>query len=476
MRYAKPMWLNSLGVKVLLAYVAGVALSVALLLAAFYIITTKSDILPSAEVAQRTQELADALRFDSAGRPVGFVDDEDSHRWMYDSLSRETAYRVLDAAGSVVLVSASGPGTTWPSTAATTRLKAGPFTFSLAGVPMFGGTAAVAHDGKLWYVQFAASKRIVELFQTVFALPFMGAGIVLFSLVMLFAFGACALIILRYTLKPLREMSESAAAISPRALHARLQVKAVPAEIAPLVDSFNRVLERLEQGYRVQQGFLATAAHELKTPLALIRAQTELTEPGPDRDFLLSDIEHMSRQVQQLLLLAEASEEQNYIFAAVDPREVGDEAVGYLRRMAEAASVRLTLCAIGPMAPWQADRATLFTLLKNLLENAIQHAPEGSEVCVTISADALTVRDGGPGVTPQQMARMFERFWRGAHRRDHGAGLGLAIRQEIARAHGWTLAAQRMAPGLLLRLSTGPAEVKTSTSLQQGTPGKLSPS
>lgn len=456
MRYANPTWLNSLGVKVLLAYVAGVVLSTGLLLAAFYLITTKSDILPSTDVAQRTEELGEALRFDSAGRPVGFLYSEDSHRWMYDSLRRETAYRVLDAAGAVVLASATGPGTEWPSTPATRRLISGPFTFDLADVPMYAGTAAVEHEGKRWFVQFAASKRIIELFQTVFALPFMGAGIVLFSLVMLFVFGACALITLRYTLKPLREVSESAAAISPRALHARLRVKAVPAEIAPLVDSFNRVLERLEQGYRVQQGFLATAAHELKTPLALIRAQIELTDKGGDRDSLLSDVQHMTRQVQQLLLLAEASEEQNYIFTMVDPRDVGAEAVGYLRRMADAANVRLTLRHDGPVVPWRADPATLFTLLKNLLENAIQHAPEGTEVCVTVGAEALTVRDSGPGVAPEQMARMFERFWRGAHRRDHGAGLGLSICQEIARAHGWTLTAQRMEPGLLFRLTTRP--------------------
>ena len=456
MRYANPTWLNSLGVKVLLAYVAGVLLSTALLLAAFYLITTKTNILPTTAVEQRTQELAEALRFDSAGRPVGFLDSEDSHRWMYDSLRRETGYRVLDAAGNVALASATGPGTAWPSTPETRRLASGPYTFDLAGVPMYAGTAAVEHEGKRWFVQFAASQRIIELFQTVFALPFMGGGIVLFSLVMLFVFGACALITLRYTLKPLREVSESAAAISPRALHARLQVNGVPPEIAPLVASFNRVLERLEQGYRVQQGFLATAAHELKTPLALIRAQIELTDKGGERDSLLSDIQHMTRQVQQLLLLAEASEEQNYIFAMVDPRHVGAEAVGYLRRMADAANVRLTLRHEGPVAPWRADPATLFTLLKNLLENAIQHAPEGTEVCVTVGAEALTVRDSGPGVAPEQVARIFERFWRGAHRRDHGAGLGLSICQEIAGAHGWTLAAQRMEPCLMLRLTTRP--------------------
>ena len=96
----------------------------------------------------------------------------------------------------------------------------------------------------------------------------------------------------------------------------------MPTEISPLVDSFNRVLERLERGYRLQQEFLANAAHELKTPLALIRAQIELPVEIEDRESLLSDVEHMTRQVQQLLLLAEASERQNYNFAPVDVQDV----------------------------------------------------------------------------------------------------------------------------------------------------------
>ncbi|WP_431262384.1 sensor histidine kinase [Roseateles chitinivorans] len=106
---------------------------------------------------------------------------------------------------------------------------------------------------------------------------------------------------------------------------------------------------------------------------------------------------------------------------------------------------------------WDADRGALFTLLKNLLENAIQHAPAGSLVSVEIEADRLSVRDRGPGVTPHQLSRIFGRFWRGAHRRDHGAGLGLAICQEIAEAHGWTLSAQPEDPGLRMVVAKSPA-------------------
>src|SRR5690606_28039323 len=133
---------------------------------------------------------------------------------------------------------------------------------------------------------------------------------------------------------------------------------AVPSEIAPLVHSFNSALDRLEHGYRVQQEFLATAAHELKTPLALIRAQVELREVGEDRDALLGDVEHMTRQVQQLLLLAEASEVQAYSFAIIDVREVAQDVVANLQRMAEAAHVHVTFSSAS-VARWQADRGAL---------------------------------------------------------------------------------------------------------------------
>ncbi|HEX8609828.1 MAG TPA: ATP-binding protein [Telluria sp.] len=462
MHCVKTTRFNSLGVKVLLAYVAGVLLSVVLMLAALVVMTTQSDILLSTDVAERAKDMAGELRFDRAGRPAGLGGEHESVAWMFDSLKRELAYRVLDRSGKVLLVSAAGTEALWPATAANHRLQAERFTFTHAGVPMYAATARVEHDGNTVLLQYAASARMMNLLQGGFGFPFMAAGIVAFSLILFFVFGACALITLRYTLKPLRDVSESAAAISTRSLHARLHARTVPAEIAPLVDSFNRVLERLEHGYRVQQGFLATAAHELKTPLALIRAQIELTEPGAERDALLGDVQHMTRQVQQLLMLAEASEAQNYIVAEVEVRHVAVEAASYLRRMADAAQVRLRVHEDGAGLRWQADQAALFTLLKNLLENAIEHAPAGTEVSVAFDTGSLTVRDRGPGVAPEELAHLFVRFWRGAHRRDHGAGLGLAICEEIARAHGWTLSAHRAQPGLLLRLALtdAPGEAK----------------
>jgi len=446
------MWLNSLGLKVLLAFVVGVALSIVLLLmTSALVVDWRSSILSGFETMERTKELSRKLVFDDDGRPVGLRREVDEVSWAFDSLKQETAYRVLDADGQVVLSSAA-PDLFLSSPEAARSRARGRFDFEHDGVRMLGATELVEHGGQRWFFQFAISERLLDIIQRGFAVPFMSTGITVFSLVLFFVFGACAYVTLKYTLKPLRRLSAGAAAISPRSLHARLQSSTVPTEIAPLVESFNHVLDRLEQGYRTQQAFLASAAHELKTPLALIRAQIELMDNSEDHQALLNDVQHMTRQVQQLLQLAETSERHNYHFTDVDVTEVAREAVDYLQRMADSGAVRLQAPAAEAAVHWRADRSALFTLLKNLLENAIQHAPPGTAVTVAVDATTLTVRDHGPGLIETHRVRMFTRFWRSAERRDHGAGLGLAICQEIAQAHGWTLAAHPAEPGLLLRV------------------------
>lgn len=453
MRYAKMNWLNSLSLKVLLAYAAGMVLSIALLMAAATAVL-EGDALARMDLEDLAQNMAEKIRFDSLGQPTGLDVDEDDLAWAFETLKHETGYRLLDASGNVALRS-SADHDLWPDHGVTPRLDSGRFDFEHDGAPMYGATAPVRHGGRVWYFQIAASPRLMTLLHRV-ALPLVEIGFVMLGLVMLTAFGLSAFITLRYTLKPLRDVSDSAAAISPRSIHTRLSTQGVPSEIAPLVDSFNRVLERLEKGYRVQKEFLSDAAHELKTPLALIRAQIELKENrDEDEELLLSDVDYMTRQVQQLLLLAEASGVRNYHFTTVRVREVADEAIAYLQRMSEAAGVRSHVSTTVDDVAWTADRAALFTLLKNLLENAIQHAPERTLIDVEVRADSISVRDRGPGADTAQLPLLFERFWRGEHRRDQGAGLGLAICQEIALAHGWRLSAERAEPGLRFRLSKG---------------------
>lgn len=465
MRFVPMTWLNSLSAKILLAFVVGAVLSIILIMAtAVAIVYYQGDVVSGFDVADTTKAFAEELRFDKDGKPVGIMghpsdldsrsetDNDSNLKGLYESLKGEAAFRVLDASGKVVLSSAAGV-TFWPESGAERWLKSGRFEFEHRGVVMVAATESVERDGRVWYVQFAVSRRFLHLVYEAFALPFTGAGVTLFSLVLLFVFGPCVYFTLRYALKSVRGISDAAAEISPRSLHARLPTQDVPNELAPLVDSFNRVLERVEQGYRVQQEFLATAAHELKTPIALIRAQVELSPQSAQRDALLGDVEHMSRHVQQLLHLAEASEPQNYRPIAVDMREAVNQAAGFLQRMADAAGVRFELPDQSVSVSWMADRGALFTLLKNLLENAIQHTPPGTLVRAEIDETSVAIRDWGPGVPADQMTNIFARFWRGPHRRDQGAGLGMAICREIAHAHGWTLTASAAHPGLRIVLA-----------------------
>ena len=445
------MRLNSIRLKVVMSFIAGTLLSVVLIVLVVAL-ALQSDVLARMDMSDMAEELSSKIALDRDGKPYLESEDHPDIEWAFDSLGREVAYRVVDGAGNVALLSDAGRRF-WPD--GLLPRGAGPerFDFERDGVVFFAATEPIAASGDTWFLQVAVSNRMMHLLHRV-AVPLVGAGIALFTLVLLVAFGLCTWITLRYTLRPLQDVSASAAGISLHSMHARLRADAVPGEIAPLVDSFNRVLERLEQAYRAQQEFLANAAHELKTPLAMIRAQVELGVEGEaDRAALLKDVAYMSRQVQQLLLLAEASEATNYEFGTVRVGEVADEAIGYLGRMAEAADVQLVVSTVDDGLEWRADRGALFTLLKNLLENAIEHAPGGSCVSVEIAHDSLSVRDHGPGVAASQLVLLFERFWRGPHRRDLGAGLGLSICQEVARAHGWRLVAERAEPGLRFTLA-----------------------
>lgn len=451
MRFVKPSWLNSLSLKILLAYIVGVVLSVALIaLSIFEVMINESRYFSAKDMTRLSQDFSKHIDFNVDGQPIGFDSAMENFSWIFESMKQEVAYRISDKDGRIAMISDAGESF-WNDSDNAYQKVPGSFKFEYQSETIYGATAIVDRGEKIWYFQLAVSARLHYLLHQGIGLRFMGVGILLFSLVLLVVFGICGYITLKYTLKPLRKVSESAAAVSPRSIHARLLTEKVPYEIEPLVNSFNRVLDRLEHGYRLQQDFLTTAAHELKTPLALIRAQIELKEKGNERDMLLNDVAHMARQVQQLLLLAEVSEEKNYCPELVDVSGVVNEVVAYLEPMATATNVYIKIDCLHDVI-WYADRSALFVLLKNLIENAIQHSPESTDVSIKITHELIIVRDWGPGMDESTLSNIFIKFWRGAHRRDHGAGLGMTICLEIAQAHGWLLSVQRADPGLFFKL------------------------
>ena len=431
-----------------LYFLAGLAVSALIVV---LVVALAGDVYRSVLLAQKTEDLAHTLarqlRFDARGLPVGF-DASAIEPWVLVSLASELQVRVADEEGGVHY-SNGDRGLMGPA-------SVGSIDILRDGVAMHLATRAVTLDGRTWTVQVAGSDRFIHLLRESFGTPGMRRGVMAMSAVFLIVFLLSFQWLMRRSLAPLRAASEAAQRISPRALGARLDVRSQPAEIQPLVEAFNQALDRLQHGFEAQQRFLASAAHELKTPLALIRGQVELDRAMEHRGHLLGDIDRMARQVQQLLLLAETSEPLNYQVSAVDPRPVLQEVCDVMARVADRRSVLLDLRIEADLQTWRADRGALFTLLKNLLENAIQHSAPGDVVCLIAAADRCAVTDQGPGVSDADLSRIFDRFWRGADRRDEGAGLGLSICAAIAEAHGWCIVPRQLPRGLRMEVQMAP--------------------
>lgn len=450
MHFVRLRWLNSFSRQLMAASAGGVLFVAGLLIAGLIAMhLSQGSWFSEIGASEYAESIGEALRFDAAGRPVAV--DLPQMSWLFDSLREEVTYRVLDNAGAVVLSSEAGAP---PLTGANEALVLEQHNFMLTreGIPTQGATERVHHDGRIWYVQFASSERLSGLLRDYIADPLFSRSFLIFGLASLLVYFVVMRFTLRAILKPLIKASAIAARISPRNLGERLPVQRTPIELQPLVGNFNAALDRLEHNYRLQQEFLASAAHELKTPLALIRAQIEVGVDEMSRQDLLQDVSRMGRQVQQLLHLAEASEPQNYTFTAVDPKSVACEVVSYIERLANQQGVSLRVVVEPGSTLLRADRGALFTLLKNLLENAIQHSHAGGEVQLRADSSSISVRDEGPGVPSEDLPKLFTRFWRGAHRRDIGAGLGLSICREIATVHGWDLQGRRGEPGMIFDL------------------------
>jgi two-component system sensor histidine kinase QseC len=449
MRFVSSRLLHSLAGQLLCTYVAALTLTTCFVVAVVWFRFGQEVNLGKA--AEKAADLVhQSIRFGSGPAPGIVVSLPSDLSGVFRDFGTDAKYRVLDRSGAVIVSSeADAAALTPPGQPFDSTLRS--YTLNRGGETLAVRTDRMLHGAQTYYIQVAISRRFAEFGRTI------GARLVVndtwrFALASLVLVSIAVYFTLRKVLKPLREVSAAAARIDAQNLSKRLPTRNLPIEFLPLVDAFNQTLDRLENGYIIQRAFLADAAHELKTPLALIRAQIDM-ESATDRQALLHDIDGMARQVNQLLHLAEASETQNYVFESVDVAAVAEDVADYLRRLAEHRQVYVDIRGSPGVPVLQADRGALFMLLKNLVENAIQHSPASGIVAVTVEADHLCIRDEGPGIAADELPKLFKRFWRGTMRRVEGAGLGLSICAEIASAHKWELTARSTGSGAEFMLS-----------------------
>ena len=290
----------------------------------------------------------------------------------------------------------------------------------------------------LAYSRAAAQKIADEALKDALVADFLRDAAWAFPVIALVVLAVTVLTV-RSSLRPLRAVSENAATIAPGRSGVRLVTIGLPTELAPLVKAVNEALDRLESGFDVQRRFTGDAAHELRTPLAILSAGLEALNQTEEVLRLRQDAERMNRLVDQLLRVARLDAEPMDISRPVDLRAVAQQVVQHLAPVAICRQRTIALEANESPILVRGDRDALGDAVRNLVENALAHCPVGEEVRVRVDAcGAVSVIDSGPGVRPEFRERIFERFWRSRERRSTGlgAGLGLSIVAEIARAHG----------------------------------------
>jgi two-component system OmpR family sensor kinase len=271
--------------------------------------------------------------------------------------------------------------------------------------------------------------------------------------------GCAAWFISVMAFRPMMRMVRTARTISVRNLDARLELPKAGDEVHKFGSALNEMMERIDGAVRSQRQFVADASHELRTPLTIIRTELESaaqrirgTRSKRSIATALAEVDHLSSMVTGLLMLARLD-------AAQMPFEAGllrldellIECVQAVRGIARRQGVRVKIF-IEEAVEARGDAAKLTSVILNLLDNAIKYSGRRGTVSASLVLDrapagtvSIVIRDSGPGISPSDLANIFNRFYRGSQSRvdsGEGSGLGLAIAQRFVEMHGGRISAQ----------------------------------
>jgi two-component system, OmpR family, sensor histidine kinase TctE len=397
------------------------------------------------ELGLRAEDLARYITADAAGTPrlelpVGL-------REAYDTASQQSLFAIRDKDGR--LIEASTPELAamfarWPqaeSEPSYFRLRHfGPLGQDYSGISVRLDSAAGPLS--VLVAEVSGGDQLVHsiLREFVFDIAWYVPPFVALALLL-------AAYSVRRSLLPLRAASARASDIGPGSISLRLPETNVPTEALPLVIAVNRALDRLEQGFAIQRQFTANAAHELRTPLTIITARLDTLEGNGQLTALREEVARMNRLVEQLLCVARLDSIALDVSSQVDLRQIAEEVVGSMAHLALASRRTIALTGADHPVIIIGNAAAIADALRNLVENALVHTAPGTEVVVEVSWEGVvSVLDNGPGIPADDQQRIFDRFWRGKGVRSRGAGLGLAIVMEIAKAHGASIAVSDRRP------------------------------
>lgn len=310
--------------------------------------------------------------------------------------------------------------------------------------------------GKVWRVYTITDStgdvqvqvaKCQELLDAELALWRNGSALIAFLLIALL--GTVSWLTICWTMRPVHRVRDALSQRKPLDLHP-VPAAELPQELRPLVEGFNAVLAQLDSALRAERQFLADAAHELRTPLAVLTAQAKLVQDAQTLDDsraavapLVCGIERASRLTGQLLDSARLDASTTPDLRSAAPLHevvslVAHDFAGDARQRRQRLVLDTEPCAL----PVCVD--TIGVLMRNLIDNALRYSGDGARVqvlCRRVQEDGvwfvqLGVRDDGPGVPPSERARIFDRFYRVPGNTARGSGIGLSLVARIAELHG----------------------------------------
>ncbi|MDP8980550.1 MAG: ATP-binding protein [Acidobacteriota bacterium] len=310
------------------------------------------------------------------------------------------------------------------------------------------------------------------VYQTTFATPLDEVQDVLASLrnllflavpAVLLAAGLGGYWISRRAMAPVDEMTRTAQSLGGQDLSARLSVPNTGDELQRLAEAWNGVLARMETALQRVRQFTADASHELRTPVALIRATAELTlrrkreteEYRLALEQIQAEAERMTELTGDLLALARADASDLALsFTGVDLSGIARDIVDRMQPVAASKGIHLTAGVPREPVIVRGDEPAIRRLVMILVDNALKHTPQDGEVTVTAAGNGISVRDNGEGIDAEALPHIFERFYRAdpARSGSSGSGLGLSIAQTIAQLHGTAIQVEST-PGAGARFS-----------------------
>jgi signal transduction histidine kinase len=276
-----------------------------------------------------------------------------------------------------------------------------------------------------------------------------------------------AFVTVRQTLRPLSRLASQAEALG-RAVRAGrplepLSIQGLPREIVDVVAAINAMLDRLETSFLNQKQFTADVAHELRTPLAVLRLQVSDLPATAPAEQIIAELDALGALVNQLLRLAQAEDAMLEAQWPVDLRAVSRKVCEELAAVAVERGQTIEFDAPQQKVVISGQADLVDIAVRNLVENALKASPQDSTVAVTVSRNGtVAVEDQGPGIPDRHKEAIFTRFWRADPRGNGGVGIGLALVKRIVELHGGSVCVEdRSGGGARFRLSFRSEATKT---------------